>query len=150
MEINIYKEYIGETIKQVYYDKEGSYVIFEFESDTGILMEHTQSCCEYVALDDVVGGKLEDLVGQKILNFEEVINRDLDEKPLKINIDDRDYDSTTWSFYKISTIKDDITLRWFGISNGCYSEQIEVSKLNSKELEYYIDTYVNGLWSKYN
>ena len=39
MEINIYKEYIGETIKQVYYDTAGSYVIFEFESDTGILME---------------------------------------------------------------------------------------------------------------
>ena len=65
-------------------------------------------------------------------------------------IHDTAYDSTTWSFYKISTIKDDITLRWFGISNGCYSEKIEVSKLNSKELEYYIDTYVNGLWSKYN
>lgn len=150
MEINIYKEYISETIKQVYYDKEGSYVIFEFDSDTGILMEHTQNCCEHVALDDVVGGKLEDLVGQKILNFEEVINRDLDEKPLKINIDDTAYDSTTWSFYKISTIKDDITLRWFGISNGCYSEKITISKLNPKELEYYIDTYVNGLWSKYN
>ena len=152
MKIYIYKEFIGETIKQVYYDKDGTYVIFKFESGNGLLMEHEQDCCEYVDLDDVVGGKLEELVGQKILNFEEVINRDLDEKPLKLNIDtvDTDDNSFTWSFYKISTIKDDITLRWFGTSNGYYSEEIKVSKLDSKEIEFHIDTYVNGLWSKYN
>lgn len=80
-------------------------------------MHHEQDCCESVSLEDVIGD-LDDLVGEPILMAEEVTE------------DGRNgYDSETWTFYKFATVKGYVTLRWYGTSNGYYSESVDFEKL---------------------
>ena len=98
-------------------------------------MYHVGDCCESVYLEDIVGD-LGDLLGTQLIEAEEIVNRD-DNPPdrLKADEEDRDYypdgymvDSYTWTFYKLGTIKGHVTLRWFGQSNGYYSERVSVFK----------------------
>lgn len=87
-------------------------------TDRGTLvMVHYQDCCESVQVEDIVGD-VNDLVGGVVVSFEEVDN----DLPAK----DRYDDSHTWTFYKIRTTKGDVTIRWYGTSNGYYSESVDV------------------------
>lgn len=86
-------------------------------------MYHEQDCCEDVSIDDIEGD-LQSLVGNPILVAEEVSNNDSRDP-------DREYgDSFTWTFYKLATIKGHVDIRWFGSSNGYYSEGVYVCKVD--------------------
>lgn len=89
-------------------------------------MYHDQDCCESVYLEDVVGD-LEDLYTQ-IIKAEEVTNRE-DKAPT----DDEDGwegpegpESYTWTYYNLATHQGYVQFRWFGSSNGYYSESVSV------------------------
>ena len=84
-------------------------------------MYHEQDCCESVSIEDVCGD-VEDLIGSEILVAEEINNLDLG----KLDEWDEYY---TWTFYKLATIKGYVTIRWYGTSNGCYSESVDFEKV---------------------
>ena len=75
---------------------------------------------------DIVGDR-GDIIGVPVLLAEEV-KHEQDDNPQGVEIPDYQ-DSFTWTFYKLATIKGSITIRWYGESNGYYSESVEFVKL---------------------
>ena len=100
-------------------DNEG--LLFVTEDGDKYYFYHEQECCESVDIDDIVGN-LNDLVGSPILIAEGINNVDLSPQ---VNRDE----SYTWTFYKFSTIKGSVTVKWYGQSNGYYSERVDFKKL---------------------
>ena len=115
--------------------KIGGYEI-KFTTDDGrkFVMYHDQDCCEDVSVEDITGD-LQDLVGSPILLAEEVTYKNEDPEAVKdspeINSEYSEYRSSfTWTFYKLATIKGYVDIRWYGESNGYYSEYVSLIELN--------------------
>jgi hypothetical protein len=89
-------------------------------------MYHYQDCCESVYVESVVGD-LSDLIGSPILQAEEVVQMSGDDASLE----GRGDESFTWTFYKLATIKGSVTIRWYGGSNGYYSESVTFKQLEA-------------------
>jgi len=112
-----FSDLIGQTIKEI--QVFGDEVIrFILSDGSKYLMYHDQQCCESVYLEDVCGDWA-DVVGRPIMMAEEV--HDADRPSLG------EPDSYTWTFYKLGTDKGSVTLRWYGTSNGYYSESASFS-----------------------
>ncbi|MER8591850.1 hypothetical protein NKH33_09640 [Mesorhizobium sp. M1182] len=107
---------LGATLSRVHQDGDEE-ITFETNDGRRFVMFHEQDCCENVTIDDVVGD-LQSLVGNPILVAEEVSSDDEE-------FEAKNYaESFTWTFYKFATIKGHVDIKWFGSSNGYYSEGV--------------------------
>jgi len=83
---------------------------------------HAQDCYETCVIIDIVGD-LNDLLETPILLAEEVVHEQ-DVNPTGVSTPKGYQDSFTWTFYKLATIIGSVTIRWYGTSNGYYSERV--------------------------
>ena len=114
---------VGRTFVSVVQDKsnDGDDAIVFTEADgTRWVFAHEPDCCESVSIEDV-SGDLSDLVGVPMLRAEEVAG----EPPAG---HEPDPESETWTFYKFATVKGDVDVRWYGTSNGYYSESVDLCR----------------------
>lgn len=118
-----FSDLIGHTILDIKGAEKGSdSITFEMSNGGRYVMQHHQDCCESVDVDDVVGD-VADLIGSPVLRAE-VRNEDGSKTEREAGWGKYTPDSATWTFYELATIKGSVTLRWFGESNGYYSEEV--------------------------
>jgi len=116
-----FSELLGKTLFKI--DKTDDEILFHCEDGTTYRMYHDQDCCESVTVEDVCG-EFEDLIGTPILDArEETSNTNPD------GIKKEYQDSFTWTFYILRTLKGSVTIRWYGESNGYYSESVDFEKV---------------------
>lgn len=95
---------------------------------------HLQDCNETVTIEDICGD-LNDLIGEPLLVADEVVNMGRKSLPteeqVRLQIEEANGEgpfrdgSETWTFYKMGTRKGSVTIRWYGTSNGFYSESVD-------------------------
>ena len=114
---------LGKTLVKI--EKSDREIIFTDKDNNKYKMYHEQDCCEDVRIEDIIGD-LDDLLFAPLLMAEEVKSH---ENPLDYIVSEYGQDSFTWTFYKFATIKGYVTIRWYGESNGYYSESVDFIKL---------------------
>jgi hypothetical protein len=115
---------IGKIVKKIEVNKpEGEWngeedsLIFKISDNEIYRMYHEQDCCESVYIDDICGN-MDDLLDTPILVAEE-----------RTNEKENDYQHETWTFYELATIKGSVTIKWYGSSNGYYSERVNFERI---------------------
>ena len=121
-----FEDLIGKTLVVIKGTEKGSdYIKFITANGEVFAMYHSQDCCESAWVEDVVGD-INDLLNTPIMRASEDTNRDGPPAP---NADE----SWTWTFYNIATFKGHVTIRWFGTSNGYYSESVDFVKITTSD-----------------
>lgn len=93
-------------------------IVFETTDGEQYKMFHDQDCCESVSIEDICGD-LSGLIGSPLVQAMESSN----------SSEDTDGDSQTWTFYHLATVPSgSVTIRWYGTSNGYYSESVYLYK----------------------
>ena len=92
-------------------------------NDGSILIMNSPDTYSNVSVEDVCGD-LEDLIGSPLQRAEEVNNLNMPAK-------DAYTTSFTWTFYKFATEKGYVDIRWYGTSNGYYSEKCSLDYIDN-------------------
>lgn len=103
-------------------------LIFTLENGRKYRLYHSQNCCEDVTIEDICGN-LEDLIGLPLCMAEEVGS--LKDYNAGLEAPSDSY-SFTWTFYKFATNKGYVTIRWYGESNGYYSESVDFCEIKGE------------------
>ena len=113
-------ELVGKVVRGLAYDEDYFRILTD---DCVYIFHHEYSCCESVWLTQV------DCISDKLIGSRIVIAEVVTKTGEDGVIDTDEYDSVTWSFYKIGTNKGMIDFRWQGESNGYYSETVDLIKI---------------------
>jgi hypothetical protein len=108
---------LGKTLTDVKVNKIDHFITFTCSDGNVYEMFHSQDCCESVTIESIVG-EVDGLVGNPILVAEE-----------RVETGGND-DTFTWTFYTFATINGHVDIRWYGTSNGYYSERVSFEKTN--------------------
>ena len=111
--------FVGMTFSDVVVDNDENRIYFQTECGRFFRMYHEQDCCEHVYIESIVGD-IQDLIGSPILRAEE-----------SSNSNENSDGSATWTFYKFATRKGYVDIRWYGESNGYYSESAYIVETES-------------------
>ncbi len=93
-------------------------------SGRDFLMYHNQDCCECVTVDSIDGDPAA-AIGEVIIDATEHSNRDRQ--------GDESDESFTWTYYTIRTQSQTIVIRWYGASNGYYSESVDFTEITKEQ-----------------
>lgn len=105
---------------------DGDFIVFITSTSEVYKMYHLQDVCESVSIEDICGD-LNLLLNKPILVAEEAMN------------EYHKYDdSYTWTFYRLATIDTYVTIRWYGTSEGYYSEHVDFVKLGEEDARTYL------------
>ncbi|OGO27211.1 MAG: hypothetical protein A2W33_04335 [Chloroflexi bacterium RBG_16_52_11] len=127
-EIVPFDTFIGKTFTSV--ENTGLAILFT-APDYQFALTHDQHCCEDVRVHDV-NGDLSDLVDVPIEIAEESSyvspgdHRIDDPSGTPCDPLDEDDSSYTWTFYRLGTSKGPVIIRFYGTSNGYYSERVDL------------------------
>lgn len=117
-----FTELLGKTLTCIERDGDES-LTFHCSDGATYRQWHCQDCCESVEISEIVGD-LDDMIGAPLLEADEANNSG----------EGGDAESWTWTFYKLGTIKGHVTIRWFGSSNGYYSESVSFDEVEPARL----------------
>jgi hypothetical protein len=109
---NTMEELIGKVVVSAWHDLNN--VIIDFADGTKARFYHMQYCCESVTVEDV-NGDWNDLVGHPLLVAEE-----------RTKWGENDFGHETWTFYTFRSVGGSVDVRWYGESNGYYSEDVDL------------------------
>ncbi len=120
-----FADLLGVTLKSVEVREDKEAIAFASEDGRAWRQYHDQNCCESVAIEDICGD-LNDLIGSPIVTAEEASG----ETAQPDGWQKGEYvESFTWTFYRLATAKGLVTIRWFGESNGYYSESVDFEEV---------------------
>lgn len=109
---------IPELLNQVpiYIQKADDSLTFFLANGKFVRYYHSQDCCETVFIEDIVGN-LNNLLFTPMLKAE-----------VKVSTNDKESsDSFTYTYYTYASIKGYVDVRWYGESNGYYSETVDIA-----------------------
>ena len=144
-----FESLVGQTIVELIAlttDNKGNLVECVVGAETEVLILKTASGdyyrlyhevdeCDHDAWLEDVTGDMDDLLNSPIITAYESSSSN-DAAPIIPPPNDRMHDdSWTWTFYRIQTAKGCITMRWYGTSNGYYSESVDLTKGTLKEAQ---------------
>lgn len=110
-------------------EEDSEQIVFECDDGDVYVMYHEQDCCEDVRICDVAGD-ISTILNRPVV-FHSTTN---DEKTSLIGARDAYDESYTWTFYHFRTIKGYVDIRWYGTSNGYYSESVDLLHISKDEL----------------
>lgn len=122
---------VGKTLTKIVHEADsGEERLYFRDSDGNVyIMFHDQDCCESVSIEDIYGD-FDDLLDTPIIVAEERTSH-LDDDDFVTKYENEE--SATWTFYTLRTIKGTVDIRWYGSSNGYYSETAEFYLLKNPE-----------------
>ena len=118
-----FEDLLGKTLVKIDLAKANDEIIFTADDGSSYALYHSQDCCEFVEIEDIEGD-FNDLLGSPITVAAEVSQ-----------VDPVASESGTWTFYKMATVKGWVDVRWYGSSNGYYSESVDFRQVTKAAVQ---------------
>lgn len=117
----------GHTIRAIEVSESKDEIKFTLDNGQVYRLYHMPDCCESVEIESIVGD-LENLIDTPLTMADEV-------ESSECQPGQKTYEgiSFTWTFYKLATVKGYVDIRWYGESNGYYSESVSFEQVGQDD-----------------